>query len=177
MDILKHICAALLPLLFCTSCITDFEPDIESKSVLCMDATITPGDSILLYVTRTWRWSDGHPNDRKFNIEVDDADVQLIVNGQPRERLKKKVIVHPWNPGEYFSDEQLMYVADYIPRSGDCIRFEAVSPTYGEAQAEVTVPFPVEIDKTDIRFVDFHAYPSEAIDDVPEAGEYIWSWI
>ena len=62
------------------SCYENFEPDIESVPVLCMNSEITPGDSINVFLTRTWCWSEGR--DESLDLDVTDADVRLIVNGE-----------------------------------------------------------------------------------------------
>ena len=136
------------------SCYENFEPDIESVPVLCMNSEITPGDSINVFLTRTWCWSEGR--DESLDLDVTDADVRLIVNGEYKETLRPGIlqpshIVYP------MPKERKCYQSQYRPKSGDEIRLEASSPKYGEAFAEVTVPYPVPIDRLEPQIQSFTA--------------------
>lgn len=149
----------LLPFLFCvivTGCYSDFEPDIKSTPVVCMNTLITEGEKIIVSVTRTWRWSEGDVNnfyeEDGIDLGIYNAEVKLFVNGEYKETLKLKTYEHinpyyttyPWvssgNGGNYKA-----YEADYIPVAGDLIRLEAKSEQYGEAFGEVVIPQSVEI--------------------------------
>ena len=146
-----------------TSCYTEFDPKIDSKPVLCMNSTITPGDSITLFLTRTWSWTEGE--EEKLDLYVRDAEVRLTVNGEFKETLTPtKVILNPGFLPEY----RECYRSAYLPASGDVIRLEATSMQYGEASAEVTVPYPVPIDRiepqvqTCIAYGDTNGFPAVA---------------
>lgn len=141
----------LLPLLasVVTSCMEDFEPDIPSTPVLCMNAEITPGDSIILFLTRSWRWSEDEDNDP--DIDVENAEVRLIVNGEWRENLVPSFVGNGYDTEHPFYDVSKCYRSTYIPVSGDVIRLEVTSTEYGEAWAEVTVPYPVPIDRVEVQ--------------------------
>lgn len=99
-------------LLLLTGCYENFEPDVSTKPVLCMNSIITAGEPIEVEVTHTWRFDNpGGSKDR----DVKDAIVSIYANGR-------------------------LVSSDYIPQEGDRIRLIADSRTYGEAEAEVTVP-------------------------------------
>ncbi len=125
-----------------TGCYTDFEPDLKSTPVVCINSLITAGKEINVEVTRTWRYSEGSPA-VELDIDLKDAVVQLYVNDEFKERLVFTV------DSSYIFNIKKYYASKYIPRSGDRIRIHAMDKTYGEAEAEVTVPFPVAIDKVD----------------------------
>ncbi len=135
MGILRHITTALL-LLSLASCYSDFEPDIKSEPVLCLNSCITAGMPIEVSVTRTWLYSE--PNGQHNNA-VKDASVTITANG---ERVP----------------------ADYLPHEGDIIRIEAESPTYGTAWAEVEVPRKVEFTKTDTQINEGNTFVGETED-------------
>lgn len=138
-----------------SSCYRDFEPNIESTPVLCMNSVISPGDSIDLVLTHTWRYDDPDPGD----VLVRDAQVDLFVNGELKERMQGVLLAPDTNPGNvHYGDDRYVYRADYIPSSGDVIRIEAHSEAYGDAWAQVTVPKTVPIDKLEAEVRDFHAY-------------------
>ncbi|MDE6693171.1 MAG: DUF4249 domain-containing protein, partial [Muribaculaceae bacterium] len=76
--ILKYFHILLLSLVALTSCYTDFEPDLKSTPVVCINSLITAGDSIHVEVTRTWRYSEGDPL-VKLDVMLRDAEVSLYV--------------------------------------------------------------------------------------------------
>lgn len=144
----KIIFFAVLPLLL-SSCYTDFEPDIKSTPVLCMNCLLSEGDTIRLDLTRTWRWSEGSPFD-SLNVNVPDADVRLYVNDEFVSEMRYKVFGTEYDFAKpNYGQEIKGYTCDYIPRIGDKIRFEAHSDKYGEASAEVVIPDEVKIDRVE----------------------------
>lgn len=124
-------------LMLLTGCYTNFEPDLESTPVVCLNSQITAGEKIKAEVTRTWRYSEGSPA-VNLDIELLNATVSLYVNDEFKENLILKSDTSFYTVYNYFE-------AQYIPESGDWIRLIASDKTYGEAEAEVIVPFPVEI--------------------------------
>lgn len=118
---LRYIIPVILPLIL-TGCYEDFTPKIETTPVLCLNSLITAGEPIYVQVTHTWVYSD---LDAMENHSVSDAVVGISVNGERKE-------------------------ADYLAQEGDHIRITADSPTYGHAEAEVTVPYAVPI--KDLRY-------------------------
>ncbi len=157
MDILKKLIISLFPALLLTGCFSEFEPDIPSTPVLCMNSLITPGDTILLELTRTWRWSEGDP-DGNIDINIYNADISLYVNDRFVEKLTPSRRPRPMQYMLGLYDTIQCYKAEYIPVAGDRIRFEAKSTDYGDATAEVTIPHPVNIEKVDVtasRFTDW----------------------
>lgn len=99
------------------SCYEDFTPKVDTQPVLCINALITAGETFDVHVSRTWRY-DAPETDHNVN----DADVTIYANGNPVGR-------------------------DYIACEGDEIRIIVTSPTYGEAEATVTVPHAVQVDQ------------------------------
>lgn len=98
------------------SCYEDFTPNVDTRPVLCINALITAGETFDVQVTHTWRY-DGPDTDHSVN----DAQVSIYANGNPVGR-------------------------DYVAREGDVIRIAAASPTYGDAEATVTVPYAPRVD-------------------------------
>lgn len=106
----------LIPTLLAVSliaCTENFVPELDVTPVLCVNSLVTAGEPINVKVSKTWIYTDENPD----RSEVKDAVVTIYANGQP------------------VGDE-------YLPKVGDKIRIVADSRTYGEAQAEVTVPHP-----------------------------------
>ena len=159
MAILKKIyILLLLPIIATgmTSCYTEFDPHIDTPPVLCMNSTITPGEPVTLFLTRTWNWTEG--DESEIDINVRDAEVRLTVNGEFKETLKAGVIERPRYPSDPFPSMEDCYLSDYRPESGDLIRLEAISTQFGEASAEVTVPYPVPIDRIEAQVSSCQAY-------------------
>lgn len=172
----KYILPLILSFAF-TSCFSDFEPDIESKPVLCMISNIADGDSIRVSLTHTWRWSEGKYEPCNYSnwetegfeseLLVKNALVKLYVNDEYTETLKLTkrkgygnmvsdgMGLRPWADYPWTTTGYVYYIADYIPQCGDKIRLEAESEEYGSAWAEVTVPQTVEIDSVDYTVSNF----------------------
>ena len=100
-----------------TGCYEDFNPEIDTKPVLCLNSLITAGEPIEVEVSHTWMFNDEKAEN---NHKVTDASVTILAN----ERIVG---------------------SDYLPKEGDKIRIVAESPTYGNALAEVTVPFATPV--------------------------------
>jgi hypothetical protein len=116
MDILKKI--YLLPLaLLVTSCYEEIDINVAKDYKLCLNSVITAGEPIEVDVTHTWLYTDESANN---NHAVTDATLAIYANGELKD-------------------------ADYLPQKGDVIRIVANSPTYGSAEAEVTVPMSVPV--------------------------------
>lgn len=138
MAILRKYFVILAAALLLTGCYTNFEPDIKSTPVLCMNSLLTPGEPLTVSLTRTWRWSEGSP-DYDLDILVRDAEITYTVNGSESGTLT-------------FDDKK--YRADYIPAPGDHVVLSAHSDRYGDATAEVTVPVAVAIDRVETDVLD-----------------------
>lgn len=121
MAVLKYI-TPLLSLFLLTGCYDDFNPEIDSKPVLCLNSLITAGEPIRVEVTHTWRFND---QQSERDHDVPDARVTVLANG---------LTVGP----------------DYLPQEGDLIRIVAESHVYGTATAETTVPYATPIGKVKV---------------------------
>lgn len=146
---LSIILSALL-----SSCYSDFDPDFDSTPVICMNGFIVPGDTVHVSVTRTWQYDEGVPGLYDFDITLDDAEVEMIVNDSYHEKLVLVEIDDPrftipviGNPS--FTNPH-NFISEYLPKSGDRIKLIARHEKYGVAEAEVTVPYPVEIEDCDV---------------------------
>ena len=116
MAILRYI-IPILSVFLLAGCYEDFNPEIDTKPVLCLNSLITAGKPIEVDVTHTWMFND---EKSEINHDVKDATVTILAN----ERIVG---------------------SDYLPKEGDKIRIVADSPTYGTAMAEVIVPFATPI--------------------------------
>lgn len=177
MDFLNKLILPFLLSMVLSSCYEDFEPDIESSPVLCMNSIISPGDTIRVKLSRTWRWSEGRVGDSAYSSGIDvnvyGAEVVLFVNGVYKETLREinedcagadiPAELFPYY-GSYYVKGRKEYVAEYIPSVGDVVRLEAFSDEYGSASAEVTVPSPVAIDKIEYEISDFRHFDYDEID-------------
>lgn len=143
---------SILSMMTLASCMSEFEPDIESTPVVCINANAVVGDTLLVEVTRTWRWSEGHVvgdfyNENDIDIFLREADVEVWVNGELRCRPKfcestvpypSWMLPHGWHVKGYQTD--------YVPSPGDHIYIKVHDAEYGDAEGEVTVPMPTKID-------------------------------
>lgn len=144
MAILKYI----LPLLMATGltgCYENFDPQVDTKPVLCLNSLITAGEPIEVKVSHTWMFNDKISEETH---DVSDATVTIFAN-------------------------DIIVDKEYIPREGDRIRIIADSPVYGEAMAEVAVPHAVNphvisvtTDVTDMWVGDFDFFQYEMLADI-----------
>ena len=136
---------AALPLLL-SSCLQEFDPHLQEKHVVCLNSTACAGDTLTASVTRTWSWTEGDPRYGTLDIVLRDADVRLYVNGEYRETLlyaerpQEDDSARPWRG----------FRSNYVPRPGDEIRITVSDAVYGEAEGEVSVPYPVEIEDVEV---------------------------
>lgn len=156
---ISHLFTLLVLTIMLSGCFTYFEPELKSVPVVCINSLITSGEKIKVEVTRTWRYTEGNPRDT-LDISLTDAEVFLYVNDKFEEKLELRYYSEEddyWQWSSQFNGVGCYYEANYIPASGDKIRIYAVDKTYGEAEAEITVPQPVDIDvvKTDITKFDY----------------------
>lgn len=157
-SILRIIMPSLLPAMFLLSCYADFDPNIDSTPVLCINATVEAGEPLKVEVTRTWRWEESDLIE-KNGAEITDATVRLYVNDSYVEDLTCRKAER--DPDKYYPDylpEYLYYSDKYIPASGDVVRLEAESEQYGGASVTETVPHAVAIDRVDVAVSDVSVY-------------------
>lgn len=120
MAILKYLSPITLGLLL-TGCYENFDPNIETSPVLCINSLITAGEPIEVKVSHTWMFNNENGDK---NHSVEDAKVSIYANGT-------------------------LQTEDYMPKEGDNIRIVAESKKYGNAEASVTVPVAVPINSID----------------------------
>ncbi len=148
MHTLNKFSTSIIPILIAlmlTGCYTDFEPNIKSTPVVCLNSRITAGEIIKAEVTRTWRYSEGNPVDRDFDIFLKEAEVELYVNDRYKENLTLTSETNMFNETDYY------FISKFVPTVGDVIRLHVLDKEFGEAEAEVKVPYPVEIDDVEVR--------------------------
>lgn len=155
MAILKQISITGALMFLTTGCFTDFEPDIESTPVLCMNSTITAGDSIAVLLTHTWRWSDDTIKEK--DLIVADAEVMLYVNDEYQETLQFVEFPQDYYDPYLKEDRLFGYISTHKAQEGDRIRLTAHSDKYGDASAEVTVPYRIDITKADYDIRQFNS--------------------
>lgn len=121
-----------------TGCYQDFEPDLKSTPVVCINSNIIAGQPVTADVTRTWRYSAGAPGE-DIDIQIKNAEVSIVVNGS-----ETYILAYGKSPSD--NSDDYLYVSDYVAREGDEIAVRAVSTEYGEASGSVTVPRAIKID-------------------------------
>lgn len=143
LSLIARTLSALIVLPLC-SCFQDFEPDIKTTPVVCLNSLVTEGELIKLSVTRTWRWSEGNLHDDEATV-LKDAEVKLYVNDRYQETLR-----YTEEPALDFNEtDKYYYLSSYCPAIGDRLRFEVSTSGYGDAHAEVEIPEKVDI--SDVR--------------------------
>lgn len=146
MAILRRIIIyIILPFLF-VGCYEDFDPSITSDPVLCMTSLITTGHPVEVSLTRTCRWNEMPHDDA--DLAVEEAIVKLYVDDLYVETLEPgeiKIV------GSMQEEKMPGYCAHYVAKPGDRIMLTAEHSRLGYAEASVTVPQPVAIDRVETR--------------------------
>ena len=147
---MKKILYILLSLLLLTSCEDMFHKMIvyngdEEPPVLCLNAEITVGRPMKVYVTRSWFFLDenrfvGNPNNgiTRRGI-VGDATVQMQVNDG---EWKPLAFVHIPDTTLYghVTERASYYTCDYAFQAGDKVTIRAEHPDYETVTATEVVP-------------------------------------
>ncbi len=151
MDILKRIILTAALTASLSSCFSEFDPGIDDKHVLCMNANLRAGEEVRVQLSRTWTWTEGAYSSEveEPDFTITDATVDLYVNGKFVEHMVPKVWENEFVWGQPFGQDIKGFACNYIPQPGDVVRLHASNAEYGEAEAEVTIPQPVEIDKVE----------------------------
>ncbi|MDH6535758.1 hypothetical protein M2101_002449 [Parabacteroides sp. PM5-20] len=95
---------------------------------LVLNSVAVVGDVVTASVSRTWFFTDDHPN-----VTIEDAEVHLYVNGQ----WKEKMI---WQEGYTDYNSKAYYYSSYQPVAGDRIKITASKKGFNEVYAETTIP-------------------------------------
>ena len=81
MAILNKLISAAVMTIVLTGCYSDFEPDIDSTPVVCINANAKVGEVLKIFATRTWRWTEIN-QDEGADIQLKDGEVSLYVNDE-----------------------------------------------------------------------------------------------
>lgn len=120
--------------LLLSACMTEVDLEhLRKQPRVVLNARVLANDTVTASVTRTWFYTEDQPD-----IFLPDAEVDLWVNGEWRERMAAREVVE-----DYLVDER--FLSTYICRPGDRIRITASHPDYGKASAEATVPVATPI--------------------------------
>lgn len=117
-----------------TGCTSEFEPDIDSTPVLCMNTVMGAGEQAEVKLSHTWRYSSRRPAD----VTVKDAVIAVWVNGRHMEDMSYSGADGNGNAGGY--------KMKYRPQHGDEVRLVADSREYGRAEAQAVVPEAPRVD-------------------------------
>ena len=112
-----------------TACLTEVDlSDLRESPRLVVNGVAVAGESLRVSVTRTWFYTDEHPN-----VVIPDATVRLYVNGRYEETL-------PFVPGDTLFNAAGNYQAAFVPQVADRLRLEVSAPGYEAVHAETEVP-------------------------------------
>lgn len=114
-----------------TACLTEVDlSDLRESPRFVVNGVAVAGESLRVSVTRTWFYTDDHPN-----VVIPDATVRLYVNGHYEETI-------PFVPGDTLFNAAGNYQAAFVPQVADRLRLEVSAPGYEAVHAETEVPQP-----------------------------------
>ncbi len=132
----------LFTLLLLPSCMKEIDLEhLRPDPTLVLNGVMTAGQPVTARVTRTWFYTDAHPD-----VSLPDADVQLYVNDQLQEKLT-------WQTGDSTNNYRGYFQGAYIPRLGDRLKMTAAAGNYPEVWAEATIPEHVPILNVTYKYV------------------------
>lgn len=112
-----------------TACLTEVDlSDLRESPRLVVNGVAVVGEPLRVSVTRTWFYTDEHPN-----VVIPDATVRLYVNDRYEETL-------PFVPGDTLFNAAGNYQAAFVPQVADRLRLEVSAPGYEAVHAETEVP-------------------------------------
>ena len=114
-----------------TACLIEVDlSDLRESPRLVVNGVAVAGEPLRVSVTRTWFYTDDHPN-----VVIPDATVRLYVNGHYEETI-------PFVPGDTLFNAAGNYQAAFVPQVADRLRLEVSAPSYESVHAETEVPQP-----------------------------------
>ena len=112
-----------------TACLTEVDlSDLRESPRLVVNGVAVAGEPLRLSVTRTWFYTDDHPN-----VVIPDATVRLYVNDHYEETI-------PFVPGDTLFNAAGSYQAAFVPKMADRLRLEVSAPGYEAIHAETVIP-------------------------------------
>ncbi len=125
-----------------------FDPNINTESVVVINAVITAGDTVQASVTHSWLWTDNKNSPE--DLQLPDADVSIYVNDKFYSKMtyRKEPSADPYTPGKYY------FLSNYVATPGDVVRIVASHPKYGTAEGSTEIPLPVAFASHDIHRTD-----------------------
>lgn len=112
-----------------TACLTEVDlSDLRESPRLVVNGVAVAGEPLRLSVTRTWFYTDDHPN-----VVIPDATVRLYVNDHYEETI-------PFVPGDTLFNAVGSYQAAFVPDVSDRLRLEVSAPGYEAIHAETVIP-------------------------------------
>lgn len=124
------------------SCVQTIDMEsLRPDPTLVVNCVAVTGEPMKASVSRTWFFTDDHPN-----VLLKEAEVKLFVNGTFKERMS-------FQPGDEVFNTKGYFKSDYIPAEGDQIRIEASCPDFGQATAETVVPKPAQVVRAAVSYV------------------------
>ena len=112
-----------------TACLTEVDlSDLRESPRLVVNGVAVAGEPLRLSVTRTWFYTDDHPN-----VVIPDATVRLYVNDHYEETI-------PFVPGDTLFNAAGSYQAAFVPKMADRLRLEVSAPGYEVIHAETVIP-------------------------------------
>ena len=144
--------ALLLPLF--TSCYENFDPGIKTTPKVCLNALLTADSTFKVSVTRTWRYDSGDPG---YDFDINLKDARVTATFPDGETLELQYAEKDkYQPTPIEDPKERGYFCTRAPKAGETVTIRATHQQYGEAEATVTIPLPVEIESVKPRLLNLY---------------------
>ncbi|MDH6305241.1 hypothetical protein M2463_002242 [Parabacteroides sp. PH5-13] len=104
---------------------------LRPEAKLVLNSVVFSGDSVKVYLSRTWFYTDNYPD-----VDIADANVKLYVNGEFKDQLIWKEQVNEDWYSNYYKTNTGFYISHYQPVAGDHIRITAEAEGFKAVSTE-----------------------------------------
>lgn len=131
--------SAVFASVFFPACMKEVDlNELRKAPKLVLNSRLAAGDTVSARITRTWFYTENYPN-----VALPEAEVNLFVNGQWKERMN-------WDEADRRYMEAGCFLSSYRAASGDRIRLEVRQAGYEGAWAETIIPDTIPL--LDVQF-------------------------
>lgn len=121
---------------------------------MCLNALLTADSTFKVSVTRTWRYDSGDPG---YDFDINLKDARVTATFPDGETLELQYAEKDkYQPTPIEDPKERGYFCTRAPKAGETVTIRATHQQYGEAEATVTIPLPVEIESVKPRLLNLY---------------------
>lgn len=134
----KLLFLPFVSLLFCLACTRDIVLKLDGpSSMLVLNASITPGQEVGAFLSKSWFLLDSVP---EYALPDEEVEIRVYVND-----LFRGVMRHSDNPADTVEYKGQYKLPDCLVKAGDRVRLEAEASGFTSVSGETLIPALTEI--------------------------------